>query len=181
VIVALLVLTAIAALAWFALQRSGKDRAVIEALILPLPLLGPVLRRNLLARWCDALRLGVEAGLDLPAAIRLANEAVGWSGLSKEGLVLAARIESGQPLVTDTPGYFIPPSVRASINFAAQGRDLPGNLKSLSDMYAEQAELRLALLQTFLPPLLLIVVASVIGLIIAALFLPLVKLIQGLT
>jgi hypothetical protein len=34
-----------------------------------MPLVGPVLKRNLIARWCDAVRLGVEAGLDLPRAI----------------------------------------------------------------------------------------------------------------
>src|SRR5687767_10587247 len=61
---------------WQIAKATGHDRTFVDAVVLPLPLIGPVLRRNMIARWCDAVRLGVEAGLDLPRAVQLAGEAV---------------------------------------------------------------------------------------------------------
>ena len=57
----------------------------VERLVLPLPLVGPVLRANLAARWCDAVRLGTQAGLDLPTAIGLAQDATRSGRLAKDG------------------------------------------------------------------------------------------------
>src|SRR5688572_16811746 len=48
---------------WPVLRASGWSGPIVEHVLLHAPLIGTVLRRNLVARWCDALRIGVEAGL----------------------------------------------------------------------------------------------------------------------
>src|SRR5690606_11376827 len=46
---------------WGLLVAAGWDRPVIDTLLLPLPAIGPILKHNLVARWCDVLKLAVEA------------------------------------------------------------------------------------------------------------------------
>src|SRR5436305_728989 len=72
-------------LAWQVLRSTGREGGIVERLVMPLPLVGPVLRFALVARWCDAARLAVSAGLDLPAAIEMAADATGSKGLAEDG------------------------------------------------------------------------------------------------
>jgi type II secretory pathway component PulF len=167
-------------LAWAVLRARGRDRAALDRLVLPLPLVGPVLRLNLIARWCDALRLGVAAGLDLPAALDMAGDVTGSPSLKHDGRELAALLESGKPLTTSgRDNRLIPATVPAAIELASGHHDLPKTLETLSDMYERQAESRLASLPAILTPLLVIVVASITGFVIAGLLVPMVRAMEN--
>jgi type IV pilus assembly protein PilC len=167
---------------WQALRKTGADRAVIDKLVVHLPLVGPVMWRNLVARWCDACRLGVQAGLDLPRAIELAGDAVASPKLRRDGHEMIGAIESGQPVdaITGT-SRLLPATVPAAMALAAQNGDLAGTLAALTDMYQQQAEVRLGMIPGLLTPILILFVAGVISVVIAGLFLPLLSLIQALT
>src|SRR5690606_6068061 len=119
---------------------------------------GPVLKRNLVARWCDALRLGVDAGLDLPAAIELAGQAVYSRPLRADGRRLIDALASGQ--AGPVHGLrLLPATIPAAIAFSAQQDQLSQTLASMTRMYQEQAELRLVALPAVLTPLLLLFMA----------------------
>lgn len=165
---------------WQIVKRTGHDRWVIDYLILPLPLIGPVLKRNLVARWCDAAKIAVMAGLDLPKAIELASDAVGSPRLRDDGLTLATALQSGKPL-DDAIGRteLLPASVPAAMALASQNGNLPAALATLSEMYQQQAEVRMGLIPGLLTPLLVILIALIIGTVVLALFLPMISLIQN--
>lgn len=147
------------------------------------PLLGAILRANLIARWVDALRLGVESGLDLPRAMELAAAASGEGVLEQEAAALARQVGQGLP-ISGVYTRRIPATVTAAIELASTsggGVELPGVLHSLSRMYEQQAEQRLRLLPTILTPILLVVIAGGVSLTIGSMFLPMVKLIQSVS
>ncbi len=168
-------------LLWALVRRRGWAQAIVETLVFPLPLLGEALRRNLLARWCDALRLGVMAHADLPTAVRLAGDAVGSPAMRRAGRKIIAALEAGQPIEQVRLGRLIPPTVTAAIAFAAKSQDLPEALDTLSQMFQQQAELRTALIPVILMPALVIVVAVLIGIVVVAMFAPLISLIQSVS
>src|SRR6185369_1254856 len=142
-IVVLLIAAVATPLAWRLLRASGADRIVIDKVLVPLPLIGSVLWRNMVARWCDAARLGVEAGLDLPRAIELAGDAVASPTLRADGRELTAALASGQPLDRAADGMLLlPATVPAVIALASRANDLPTTLGTLSEMYQQQAEAR---------------------------------------
>lgn len=173
------VVAALIPLAWGAARASGRSQALVDHVLLPIPLIGPILRRNLVARWCDALRLGVEAGLDLPAAIGLAGDATASPLAQRDGERLVRALEEGRPINEPRKLAVVPATVPAAIHLAAQGHDLPGLLANLAAMYQEQAEMRLSSLQALLTPMILLVLAFTLGGVVAALFLPLIKLLQS--
>jgi type II secretory pathway component PulF len=153
------------------------------ALLAHVPFLGVILRANLLARWIDALRLGIEAGLDLPRALALAAAASGDTPLEHDANLLAQRLGQGLPL-SDFHTRRIPETVTAAIELATaagSGSDLSSVLYSLSRMYEQQAEQRLRLMPSILTPILLILIAISVSLTIGSMLLPLVNLIKSVS
>ena len=163
------------------LRHTRLGRGLADALLLPLPLIGPVLKRNLVARWVDALRIGVVAGMDLPGAIEVANDAVASPRLRRDGNVLLGVLESGGAMSSPPQSlWLLPPAVAAAIERASQTGDLPGTLEVLAQMYQQQAEIRLRMVPLVATPILLLIVAASIGFVMAALLLPIFRLIQAI-
>lgn len=162
-----------------ALQLAGKEQVVFDKLLW-VPLIGPVIRRNLLSRWCDALGLGLQAGLDLPGALSMAAQTLCCKPLQRDTDAMIQTLSQGQAITQQTDLRFVPQAVPASIELAAQADDLPGMLQNLSSMYQQQAEARIAALQLILGPILLVLVAVVIGTVISALFFPMIQLMESL-
>ena len=165
---------------WGVLVRLGYSGRVIESLLLPAPLIGPVLRANLVARWCDAAKVGVDAGLDLPAAIELASDATASARLGADGKALIDALAGGRPL-TSAQTRLLPATVPAAMQFASGFHDLGTTLGTLSEMYQRQAELRMAAIPGIVTPILVIVIAVLIGFVVLALMAPLLALIQGIS
>lgn len=181
-LIGILAAIALVMLLWPLLRLSGRDQVVVEAVVLPTPLVGPVLRRNMIARWCDALRLGVDAGLDLPRAIGLANEAIGSRALRRDGQALITTLEQGRPLDESSLRLrIIPATVSATIELGRGKEQLSESLAALAELYQQQAEVRLNLIPAILTPLMLIFTAVIIGLVVLGLFAPLISLIQAVS
>ena len=154
---------------------------LLERIILALPLVGAAIRRNLVARWCDALYLGVDAGIDLPAALTLAGRAAGSPALQNDSRRLAEALEAGHSLSEATDRRILPATVPAAMDLAAAHRDLASTLLSLGQMYQQEAKIRINAVNVILPPILVVIVGLMLGFVIMALFLPLVHLITSLT
>ena len=157
-----------------------RRRATAEAVSLPVPLIGPVLRWSLLARWCDALQLAVTAGLDLPAAIALSADVVRSPRLSADSKKLIETLNAGHPLDTTEAGRLMPPLVPTALQLGIEQNDLPTTCQMLARTYHQQAEVRVAALPHLLSPLLLLLMALCVGLAAVAALLPLVLIINAL-
>jgi type II secretory pathway component PulF len=182
VLLGLALLVVLIAILWQVAKATGHDRAVVDLFVVPMPLIGPVIRRNMIARWCDATRLGVEAGLDLPRAIELAGDAVASPRLKRDSDEVIGAINSGKtPDAVIGSTRLLPATVTAAMTLGQQNNDLPRTLATLSEMYQQQAETRLNLVPGVLTPLLIVLMAVLIGMVILGLFLPFIGLIQSLT
>jgi type II secretory pathway component PulF len=167
-------------LLWLVLRAAGREGAATDFVARYVPLVGPVIRRSLAARWCDLLHVAIASGMDLPAAIRLASEATGSPALVRDGEALARQLEAGHPL-SPQPGALLPASVPATIQFAAGFNDLSTTLEALGEMCQRQAEVRVAAIPAIVTPAFVLLLGLAVGLIVLGLFLPMVTLIQGMT
>lgn len=181
ILIAVAIFTVVSVLGWESLRLVGLRPAIRDALLLPLPVIGPVLRKNLLARWCGVAQLAVDAGLPLPDALNLAGQTVGSPAMLRETQVLSDLAAAGRSLREYSGGFVLPASVAAAIALTPRGDALASTLATLSDLYAKQAEQRLRTLPTILSPIVVIFVAMVLGLVIMGLFLPLIKLVQSVS
>jgi type II secretory pathway component PulF len=176
---AMAVIVAAGLLIYLTLWLIARDRSVSEHLLISLPLIGPVWRRNLVARWCDAVGIGVSAGMDLPAAVELADDAVASPGLKADGQGIIAAISNGRSISTAPQGKILPPMVPTAMDLGANRGELSQALASLSATYQQQAELRLVALQAILAPIVLLILGLLIGLLLLILMAPMLALFQS--
>jgi type II secretory pathway component PulF len=153
---------------------------LVQRVVLRLPLVGPILRWNLLARWCDGLQLGLAAGMDLPAAIALTTDAVDSAALRDDGRQLIKAISGGGSLDSVELTGLIPPLVPAALQLGIEQNDLAATAAMLAKMYQDQAEVRLSILPVVLSPLLLALTAACLALAIVSALLPLITVLRTL-
>jgi type IV pilus assembly protein PilC len=175
IIVALAVFIGVPIL-WAILRAMHLESAAAD-LALPVPLVGSILKRNLIARWCDAMKVSVQAGMDLPAAVRLSGDIVASPALKRDCAKILEQLNAGQDVdqMPSRPSV-LPLTVLAVVQLSADRNELPGSLETLSTMYQQQAEMRLASLQTVLTPMLILLLAVMIGFVVLGLFAPMVSL-----
>jgi type II secretory pathway component PulF len=163
--------------------RAANLNGAVNDLLIHVPMIGPLLRRNLIARWCDASKLAIQAGMDLPAAIELAGNVVGSPTLHRDGARVIELLNHGQPIdaVPARQLSILPLPVLAVAQLAASRSDLPESLETLARLYEQQAEMRLGMIQSVLTPLLIVMVGAIIGVVVLGLFAPMVGLFQAFT
>ena len=161
---------------WQMMRAAGQEGRFIEVALLPLPIIGRMLKRNYAARWCDLVGLSVDAGVDLPRAISMAGEAIGIPSVIEDSNAMCAAVELGGRLTQVRKLNILPITTPRAMASAIERGTLGVTLRTLRDMYARQADHGLDALQAVLLPTLLILLAIVIGTTIIALFLPFVDM-----
>ncbi len=156
--------------AWRWQRRAGREQWLVEQWIMPLPLIGPVLVKDRIARWCDALRIAIDAGLDLPGAIELAGQATRSPRLIEDGAKLIAALHNGQSLEEAARTKLVPASVQVAIDLGAARGDLSRTLATLTELHRQQADHRIDLMAAVLQPALVVVLGLVAGLMMGGLY-----------
>jgi type II secretory pathway component PulF len=149
-----------------------------ESILLQIPVVGRVYHNGSLAKMAEAMALLVGAGCTMSTCLRLGSGASGSEKLKLESELLAGRIEEGAGIVE--AGHFcrmIPRLFLYSVQLGSQRNELQDNLYGLGEMYSSQTRCMQARLQSILPPALIIFLGLIIGLMVLAMFLPMVRMI----
>ncbi len=164
---------------WPIARKLGLDRGIVDRIFLRLPLIGRPLRWAIAARWCDAARIAVESGLDLPRAAKLAADSIGSPRLERDTQKIIQAVSAGADLNTLTKLDLLPATVPATMQIATQSGMLADALATLSRLYHDNAHARAAVIPIILTPILLIFVAGLIGFFIVAIMSPLLATLQA--
>lgn len=164
-------------LLWGMAPGSGLSR-LMDAVLWRVPLVGPVIRRSLVARWLDALSIALTAGLDLPNAMSMANNAVASPRVARDVRAIIAALEAGRPLDTVSGLAVIPQSLPSILQIAATAGNLPEAAALLADSHRQQAETRIGIIPTVLTPILMTLVALVVAGLLLAMLAPLGKMLN---
>ena len=159
-----------------ALTESGRRR--IERAILATPALGRVVSHFALVRFCRMLGTLLGAGVSLVAALRTAKEAIGNQTLADavaHGIEQVQRGESLARALGEAERLF-PPSVIEMIAIAEETSRLDKELVRLSLSYEAELDRRLRMLVALVEPVMLFVMAAVIGTVVIGMLLPIFNL-----
>jgi type IV pilus assembly protein PilC len=137
-------LFALAGLYWLA-RRSLSRRAAFDAFLLRLPALGPCLRALALQRFCLALRLTHETGMNIAEALKLSLRATGNRAFEVRADVATATVREGDELTTALRRTdLFPEDFLNIIAVAEESGRLDEVLRHQTEHYHEEAERRLA-------------------------------------
>ncbi|MEA2710202.1 MAG: type pilus assembly protein PilC [Phycisphaerales bacterium] len=161
----------------FALRNAiatPSGRRFLERTMLKTPLLGSVVARFALVRFCRMLGTLVGAGVPLVASLRVAREALGNQTLADAVTHAIEEVQRGQPLsrsLASNPLLF-PPSVIEMIAVAEETSRVDKELVRLSITYEGDLDRNLRMLVALAEPALLIIMASLIGTVVVGMLLP---------
>jgi general secretion pathway protein F/type IV pilus assembly protein PilC len=170
---AVLILLAVAVTAARSLIPPEKVRRFQDRVSLQLKGIGPVVRSLAIARFCRVLGTLLQNGVPMLKSLEIARSATGNRILSDTIAAAAENIGAGKSLSVPlaASGHF-PADVLEMMSVAEQSNKLDSVLLKLADKLESRSQLRLDMLMKLLEPLMMVVMAVIVGFLVIALLMP---------
>ncbi|MEM7310524.1 MAG: type II secretion system F family protein [Planctomycetota bacterium] len=174
--VLLLVIAAIS----FTVERIYKTeggRLFIDKNLLRLPIVGELLRKQAVARFCRTLATLLSSGVPAVKSLEITGRVVGNRVLSDATDHIRVRILEGTDIATPlkATGVF-PPVVGYMVAVGEASGELEQMLDRISDAYDEEIDVTTERVTTVLEPIMIVFLAVVVGYIVWSIVLPILKL-----
>jgi type IV pilus assembly protein PilC len=170
---AILVLIALV-IAWF---RSEQGAAAVDAVRYKVPLLGDILMKYQVAMFSRTLATLLAGGMPLVPSLETASSAINSRRISRNVERAARHVREGGSLSASLEETkFFPELAVEMIEVGESTGALPAMLNSVAEFYEEDVQNALTAAMQLVEPILLIIMASVVGFVLIALYLPIFSL-----
>ena len=157
-------------------------RHMIDAIMLKLPILGNILRKVAVARFCRTLSTLLASGVPILDGLDITARTAGNAIIEEAVQKTRTSIERGETISAPLreTGVF-PSMVVQMINVGETTGALDAMLSKIADFYEEEVDTAVAGLLTLMEPVMIAVLGGVVGGIVIAMYLPIFDLISKLT
>lgn len=162
--------------------RTNQGRHVIDRWMLKVPIVGMILRKVAVARFCRTLSTLISSGVPLLDALEITAKTAGNAIIEDAIMETRASIERGETVskpLGDTRVF--PPMVTQMIGVGEATGALDTMLAKIADFYEEEVDTAVAGLLTLLEPIMISFLGVVVGGIVISMYLPIFDLISKLT
>jgi type IV pilus assembly protein PilC len=179
-----LIVLAICAFGW-ALKRyyaTDNGRRTLDALLLKTPVLGNILRKVAVARFCRTLSTLLSSGVPILDGLDITARTSGNAIVEDAILKTRTGIERGESVSAPLRETNVFPSmVVQMINVGETTGALDAMLSKIADFYEEEVDAAVAGMLTLLEPVMIAFLGVVVGGIVIAMYLPIFDLISKLS
>jgi type IV pilus assembly protein PilC len=157
-------------------------RRVIDQITLKLPVLGNIMKKIAVARFCRTLSTLISSGVPILDGLEITAKTAGNSIVEDAIMVTRKSIERGETIsapLKDTKVF--PSMVTQMIGVGEATGALDTMLGKIADFYEEEVDTAVAGLLTLLEPIMIAMLGIVVGGIVIAMYLPIFDLISKLT
>ncbi|MEI6676389.1 MAG: type II secretion system F family protein, partial [Verrucomicrobiota bacterium] len=158
--------------------RSKQGRIAIDTLKLKLPVFGDIQRKNAVSRFSRTLGTLVTSGVPILQALNITRDTAGNVVISTAIEKVHEAVKEGETIVTplQASGVF-PNMVISMVDVGEETGQLPEMLLKIADVYDDEVDNAVTALTSILEPIMIVILALVVGSVVFALFLPLIKII----
>ncbi len=161
---------------------TAAGRYQIDALLLKAPILGMILRKIAVARFCRTLSTLLASGVPILDGLDITARTAGNAVIEEAIQKTRASIERGETVSAPLRETNVFPSmVVQMINVGETTGALDAMLAKIADFYEEEVDTAVAGLLTLMEPLMIAVLGGVVGGIVIAMYMPIFDLISKLT
>ncbi len=166
------VLAIVGVATWFAL-RTPKGRYYFHAMLLKLPIIGPVLRKIAVARFTRTLGTLLTSGVPILDALEIVARTSGNAVVEKAILYTRGKIEEGKDIATPLLETAIfPPMVVQMIGVGEQTGAMDDMLQKIADFYEDEVDVAVAAMTSLLGPLMVVMLGGAVGGMLIAMYMP---------
>jgi type IV pilus assembly protein PilC len=157
-------------------------RMQIDGLILKLPILGLLMRKIAVARFCRTLSTLLASGVSILEALDITARTAGNAVVEQALFATRKSIEGGETIAVPLKETAVfPPMVVQMIGVGEATGALDTMLAKIAEFYEEEVDVAVAGLLTLLEPLMIALLGGVVGGIVIAMYMPIFSLISELT
>jgi type IV pilus assembly protein PilC len=169
----------------YALSRyyaTTAGRYQIDALVLKMPILGMIMRKIAVARFCRTLSTLLSSGVPILDGLDITARTAGNAIVEEAIQKTRTSIERGETISAPLRETNVFPSmVVQMINVGETTGALDAMLAKIADFYEEEVDTAVAGLLTLMEPIMIAVLGGVVGGIVIAMYMPIFDLISKLT
>ena len=168
--------------AWFSIRKyhgTYKGKRVLDGMLLKVPVLGILLRKIAVARFCRTLATLTSSGVPILDGLQITARTAGNSVVEDAIMATRKSVEEGKTIsepLGDTEVF--PPMVVQMIAVGEQTGALDTMLSKIADFYEEEVDVAVAGLMKLLEPILIAFLGVCIGGIVIAMYMPMFSLIS---
>jgi type IV pilus assembly protein PilC len=154
--------------------KTYRGRRVIDGMMLRIPIIGNLLRKIAVARFCQTLSTLTAAGVPILDGLDITARTSGNAIIEDAILAVRKAVEEGRTLsqpLGETKVF--PPMVVQMINVGEQTGALDQMLQKIAEFYEEEVDTAVAGLTKLIEPLMIVILGAIIGTIVTAMYLPL--------
>jgi type IV pilus assembly protein PilC len=163
------------------IARSPGGRVMIDRLKLRLPLLGDLSRKSAISRFSRTLGTLVTSGVPILQALNITRDTAGNAIIADAVTKVHDAVKEGESIVQplEASGVF-PPMVISMVDVGEETGQLPEMLMKIAEVYDDEVDNAVEGLTSLLEPIMIVILALIVGTIVIALFMPLISIIQNM-
>jgi len=163
-------------------KKTGFGRASIDWGVLKIPVVGVLVEKTTVARFTRTLGTLVSAGVPILEAVNITRDTCGNWVFERALQRVHDSIREGESFATPLRESKVCDGIVVNmIDVGEETGDLDVMLMKVADNYDEEVDVAVQSLLSLVEPLLVVVLGTIVGGIVLALFMPLVKMIQSVS
>ncbi|OHB78294.1 MAG: hypothetical protein A2Z25_16420 [Planctomycetes bacterium RBG_16_55_9] len=160
--------------------RTHRGAYLRDKLMLSLPMFGPLIKQRVVARFSSTLSTLLGSGLAMAESLRVVSEVTGNTLMKRAVQQARERILAGADIATPLrDSGVIDPAIAHMVAVGEKSGELEKMLKSISDNLEASTDIVIERLSAAVEPVIIIVMAGVIGVIAYATILPILEVSAG--
>jgi type IV pilus assembly protein PilC len=158
---------------------SPAGRRFMDRVVLALPLFGDLLRKGAISRFSRTLGTLVTSGVPILQALNITRDTAGNVVIAEAVSKVHDAVKEGESIVQplEASGVF-PPMVISMVDVGEETGQLPEMLLKIAEVYDDEVDNAVEGLTSLLEPIMIVLLALIVGTIVIALFMPLISIIQ---
>tara|TARA_R110002111_G_scaffold262702_1_gene340348 strand:- start:55647 stop:56906 length:1260 start_codon:yes stop_codon:yes gene_type:complete len=163
-------------------RKNKKGAFVVDWISLRIPLLGKIISKSVTARTCRTLGTLIASGVPILEAIIIARDTAGNMVFQKAFDSIYGAIREGETMAVPLrEARIVDDIVVNMVDVGEETGALDNMLYKVADVYDEEVSVLVDALVSLLEPLMVIILGLIVGFIVIALFMPLIKLLNDLS
>jgi len=160
--------------------RTSRGAYLRDKFLLSLPLFGPLIKQRVVARFASTLSTLLGSGLAMAESLRVVAEVTGNTLMKRAIKQARERILAGADIATPLrDSGVIDPAIAHMVAVGEKSGELETMLKSISDNLESSSDIVIERLSAAVEPVIIIIMAAVIGVIAYATILPILEVSAG--
>jgi len=164
------------------LNRIKFTKFYIDKIKMRLPVFGPVVSKTIVARFARTFATLITSGVPILQSLQIVRDTTGNEVVAKGINEVRNRVREGEGIAGPMlKSRVFPPMVTNMIAVGEETGAMDAMLEKIAEAYEAEVDSAVAAMTSMIEPILIVFMGGIVGFIVIALFMPLIKLAMGIS